>query len=206
MEDLNYFYMKDDDGVSVLRVRNTSTGGILEKALLHGSTEERIAEICEGVGELEQWVWYDLYTEWVERRDLLTARAEESVPRTKGRRTGPRDRYTNMDAEEILSHIPVPPIRPEIRTGEMVFMEYARSIFVSTRTRKVNHLLVTIDELTFDANEDAQNRMCRAAFGMDEVETITWTLHDNSTAEVTRQQLRNALREAGKLTTAVWHQ
>ena len=46
--------------------------------------------------------------------------------------------------------------------------------------------------------------MVRAAYALNDNETIQWVLADNSVVQVTREQLRQALRLAGEAQTAVW--
>lgn len=57
---------------------------------------------------------------------------------------------------------------------------------------------------TFDGDEDSQNRMTRAILGMNDVETIVWTLANNSTLAVNKAELAEALRLAGQAQAALW--
>ena len=49
----------------------------------------------------------------------------------------------------------------------------------------------------FDGNEDAQNRMSRAVNAMEDADTLPWVLADNTIAQVSRAELREALKLAG---------
>ncbi|OVZ20494.1 hypothetical protein CDO45_02100 [Pseudomonas aeruginosa] len=57
---------------------------------------------------------------------------------------------------------------------------------------------------TFDGDEQSQTRMARSIASMEDGETITWVLADNSPADVTREELREALRLAGASQAALW--
>lgn len=69
----------------------------------------------------------------------------------------------------------------------------------------VSKILVTTSfGNTFDGNEDAQNRMARALVGMEEYDSIHWVLSDNSIVNVTKAELREALRVAGQRQAELW--
>ena len=72
------------------------------------------------------------------------------------------------------------------------------------RAETVSRIVVEIDGLKFDGDEDSQDRMARAIVALDAGETIQWVLADNSVVQVTREQLRQALRLAGQQQTEVW--
>jgi hypothetical protein len=76
----------------------------------------------------------------------------------------------------------------------------------SDRQAKVDGITVTIDGLVFDGDELSQGRMARAVTAADSLtETTEWTLHDNSIAMVTIQQLKTACRLAGEEQTRIWN-
>lgn len=58
--------------------------------------------------------------------------------------------------------------------------------------------------MMFDGDEVSQDRMARSIIALDLGETVQWVLADNSIAQVTRGQLREALRKAGMAQTAIW--
>lgn len=79
----------------------------------------------------------------------------------------------------------------------------------STRAALVEKATVTVDGMTFDADETSQNRLSRGitaalALGLGPDETTEWTLADNSSAQVTVQQMARALLAAGQYQTSVW--
>ena len=68
---------------------------------------------------------------------------------------------------------------------------------------------VTVDGLVFDADEESQNRLSRGivaalALGLPADQTTEWTLADNTAAQVTVQQMAQALLLAGQAQTSVW--
>lgn len=68
---------------------------------------------------------------------------------------------------------------------------------------------VTVDGLIFDADEESQNRLSRGivaalALGLPADQTTEWTLADNTAAQVTVQQMAQALLLAGQAQTSVW--
>lgn len=73
------------------------------------------------------------------------------------------------------------------------------------RAEKVRMITITTAAgNTFDGNEEAQNRMARAVIGMNDGDTMAWTLADDSEVVVTKQELREALRLAGTAQTELW--
>ena len=77
------------------------------------------------------------------------------------------------------------------------------------RAALVEKATVTVDGMTFDADETSQNRLSRGitaalALGLGPDETTEWTLADNSSAQVTVQQMARALLAAGQYQTSVW--
>ena len=69
---------------------------------------------------------------------------------------------------------------------------------------KLLHLGHYIDDLQFDGDETSQDRMARSCVALNEGETVQWVLADNTIAQVTKEQLRQALRLAGEAQTAIW--
>lgn len=74
----------------------------------------------------------------------------------------------------------------------------------SARAAIVSKIIVEVDGMQFDGDESSQDRMTRAIVALDAGETIQWVLADNSVVQVTREQLRQALRLAGQQQTEVW--
>ena len=77
------------------------------------------------------------------------------------------------------------------------------------RAEAVAAITVEVDDMTFDGDEKAQERMARTvtaatATGASMDDTTTWVLHDNTVATPTIRQLATALRMAGEAQTALW--
>jgi len=80
----------------------------------------------------------------------------------------------------------------------------ARDAWKAARAEAVRGIVVEVDGLRFDGDETSQTRMARSVSVMDPGETIPWVLSDNTPALVSRDQLREALRLAGKRQTELW--
>ena len=73
------------------------------------------------------------------------------------------------------------------------------------RAAAVAAITVTVDGMTFDGDEKAQERMARAVLMAESPEeSMEWVLADSSVAIVTAAQLRRACRAAGKAMGALW--
>ena len=72
------------------------------------------------------------------------------------------------------------------------------------REEYVSKIVVEVDGMLFDGDEVSQDRMARSIIALDLGEKVQWVLADNSVAQVSRQQLREALRKAGTAQTAIW--
>lgn len=73
------------------------------------------------------------------------------------------------------------------------------------RTQQVSEIKVTTASgKVFDGDETAQDRMARAISSMEDSDTVTWVLADNTVVNVTRAELKEALRLAGLAQTAIW--
>ena len=68
----------------------------------------------------------------------------------------------------------------------------------------VKRIVVEVDGMKFDGDEVSQDRMARSIIALDLGEKVQWVLADNTIAQVTRAQLREALRKAGTAQTAIW--
>ena len=72
------------------------------------------------------------------------------------------------------------------------------------RAEAVSQITIEVDGFVFDGDEVSQERMARSIVALDEGETIIWVLHDNSIAQVSKEQLKAALRLAGQKQTELW--
>lgn len=83
----------------------------------------------------------------------------------------------------------------------------ARALAAAKSARQAEVEAITVTTASgkvFDGDEDAQNRMSRAGNAMDEADTLPWVLADNSIAQVTRAELREALKLAGAAMAEIW--
>lgn len=90
-----------------------------------------------------------------------------------------------------------PPTEEEIAAEKLAKAKAERAEYVAK-------LVVTVDDLQFDGDEISQDRMARSIVALNDDETVQWVLADNTIAQVTKEQLRQALRLAGKAQTAIW--
>lgn len=97
--------------------------------------------------------------------------------------------------------------QPTVESVTEGIVNHLRDTFKAYRSSQVDSLKVTVDGLLFDGDEKSQQRMNVAInAAIDDVETVKWALADNTIADVTRPQLKQALRLAGKAMEAIWFQ
>lgn len=101
-----------------------------------------------------------------------------------------------VNGEYFIRQI-APPTDEEIAAAELAKAKAERAEYVAK-------LVVTVDDLQFDGDETSQDRMARSCVALNEGETVQWVLADNSIAQVTKEQLRQALRLAGEAQTTIW--
>ena len=76
------------------------------------------------------------------------------------------------------------------------------------RAIKVKQLKVEVDGMTFDGDESAQSRMARAITAAETagLTKTVWVLADNTVAQVTKEQLQQALSKAMLAMGELWTQ
>ncbi|MBQ4864481.1 hypothetical protein J8L98_22575 [Pseudoalteromonas sp. MMG013] len=79
-----------------------------------------------------------------------------------------------------------------------------RARFKAQRAIDVAAITVEVEGLVFDGDEIAQTRMARAAVVMDDTESVSWVLADNSQTRVKKAQLVAACKAAGLEQTRLW--
>lgn len=72
------------------------------------------------------------------------------------------------------------------------------------RSDAVGKITVEVDGMTFDGNEVSQQRMARCVMVMNDGESISWVLADNSVAVVTKEQLKKVLSLAVVKQSELW--
>ena len=125
-------------------------------------------------------------------------------------------RYMSIDAEVGGGHtvgeqwisfdgtIPVGATitRPEKTEQELEVERLVKA--KSERADYVSKIIVEVDDMLFDGDETSQDRMARSIIALNDGETVQWVLADNTIAQVTKEQLREALRKAGTAQTSIW--
>lgn len=76
--------------------------------------------------------------------------------------------------------------------------------FKAERAMLVGSITVEVDGMLLDGDEISQDRMSRSLIAMNDDELQTWILHDNTVVQLTKTQLRQALRLAGLQQTSMW--
>lgn len=107
----------------------------------------------------------------------------------------------NPDGRWVISYDIVPLTEEELvqRQQELVVTRK------DARQQEVDSIVVTTQSgRMFDGNEDAQNRMSRAVTAMEDTDVIPWVLADNTVTEVTRAELKEALKLAGAAMAEIW--
>lgn len=96
-------------------------------------------------------------------------------------------------------------IPPYIPTEEEL-LQQQREQFKLNRTIAVSNITVTVNGKVFDGDETSQTRMARAIIGLQaaSVNTINWTLADNTNVQVTLQELTEALILSGQRQAELW--
>lgn len=93
------------------------------------------------------------------------------------------------------------------RTQDARLAQQQRELAKAVRQDNVSRIKVTVSSgKVFDGDETSQGRMARAIVGMQAVGalTITWVLADNTPAQVTLQDLMEALVLSGQEQARLW--
>lgn len=84
---------------------------------------------------------------------------------------------------------------------ERVRMQEAKA----SRQAEIDAIIVTTAAgNSFDGDEASQTRMTRAITSLQPGETMPWVLADNVAADVSKEELQEALRLAGTVQTEIW--
>ena len=109
-----------------------------------------------------------------------------------------------QDENEFWSKLGVHVIEEELqlteeqrRLQELTNAKLQRKVAVAT-------IIVEVDGMKFDGDEVSQDRMARSIVAMADEDVIPWVLADNSVVQVTKEQLRQALRLAGLKQAELW--
>lgn len=91
---------------------------------------------------------------------------------------------------------------PELSEEEFAEQELFKA--KAERADAVSKITVEVDGMVFDGDETSQQRMARSIVALEDDETMPWVLFDDSIANVTKSQLKQALRLAGIKQSELW--
>ena len=72
------------------------------------------------------------------------------------------------------------------------------------RSEAVSNITVWVDGMEFDGDEESQQRVARSILALGDDEIMSWVLHDDTIAQVSKSQLKEVLRKAGQKQTELW--
>ena len=97
--------------------------------------------------------------------------------------------------------------QPTIEATFKDLSNHFRESFKASRAQAVDNIKVTVDSMIFDGDEASRARMVTAIASADsDTETTKWALADNTVVDVTRIQLKEALKLSGKEMERIWFQ
>ena len=105
-------------------------------------------------------------------------------------------------AEDHSEVVRPEPTEPEPTAEDLAVQELAQA--KADRAEAVSKIVVEVDGMVFDGDETSQTRTGRSIVAMNDDETITWVLHDDTIAQVSKAQLKEVLRKAGQKQTELW--
>lgn len=83
------------------------------------------------------------------------------------------------------------------RERELFKAKQRRGVVMATTT-------VEVDGMRFDGSEVSQERMARYILALDDTDSISWVMADDTIQKVTRQQLAQALKLAVRKQSEIW--
>lgn len=185
------------EGLPMLNPRPmTRTPQDIEHLIALNKPVEVINKFAELVSVGEQWQWAQRYYDYLVELNQVNE-YNDNLPEPVANDDGT---LTTVEPKAL----PVEPERPVIKTVDEVLAPYARTIFKLNRQKQLDALTVEVDGMVFDGDEASQSRMGRASFSMEPGETISWVLANNEPANVTKEQLAQALRLAGAAQAEFW--
>lgn len=197
MIDLSYFM----NGEGLLRQpKDLKTTEDLKRVSLKSRPTAQLEYVAARVVEFLQWEWFNSYLLWAE----LEADKEDfnrNLPTI-----GYEENNEPIYAEPI--EYTEEPTQPELLDVSILLNPISREQFKMDRTAIVARITVTVDGMIFDGDEISQGRMDRASRVMEKqsIESMPWTLTDNTVVEVTYTQLDTAVFLSGVKQSSVWAQ
>lgn len=199
--DLSYFN-EELDGEIRLKTRTIShkTLSDIEVIISDNRPQHAVETHAELFAQSEQWRWYDKYQEYLAVVDA-TNEYNNNLPVV-----GYDENDQALFAEP--KGIPLAPIRPVHKNGADVLnsIGYYVDKFKAERIVNVKAITVVVEGMKFDGDETSQNRMARTILGMQTsgILTTKWKLADNTSADVSVEQLAAAMLLAGQKQTDLW--
>lgn len=98
------------------------------------------------------------------------------------------------------------PLKDQYASITTDYLERARMQEAKARRQaEIDAIVVTtVAGNSFDGDEASQTRMTRAITSLQPGETMPWVLADNVAADVSKEELQEALRLAGTVQTEIW--
>ena len=148
---------------------------------------------------MENWKGFKVkVADYLSGDDLHTADEYEAMFKAVCRECNENGKYQIVERDGFFLVEAIPdPTKEEIEAQELAKAK-------EQRAEAVNQITIEVDGMVFDGDEVSQERMSRSIVALDDGETIIWVLHDNSIANVTKEQLKMALRLAGQKQTELW--
>lgn len=132
----------------------------------------------------------------------LTGRLEKAVPGTPEQIDGMW--YETWVLEPLTEDEEAQVIEAE-RVNGLPALLAPRQAFKAQRAEAVQNITVTTTAgNTFDGDEVSQGRMARAILALQDGQTVSWVLHDNTVIDATGLELREALALAGAEQARLW--
>ena len=162
-------------------------------------SQAKLEILSEQVTESERWQWFDELIEHEHQAALIIEHNRNVKPKFGIEGVEPplilKDELLDFKPQLIITAAEV-----------LKATNYHSDKFKVDRADKVKAIKVTVGTKEFDGDEDSQTRMARAIITLERssVESTMWRLADNTVADVTIDELSQALLLAGQAQTDVW--
>lgn len=83
--------------------------------------------------------------------------------------------------------------------------QYEYNQWKAERQSKVDNIEVELNGVVYQGDETSQTRVARAVSAMEDIDTVMWVAKDNSVNELSKEDLKYILREAGIKQTLIWN-
>ena len=112
--------------------------------------------------------------------------------------------FGNLKTEADWQKLGVTIVEEDVQLTEE--QKTLQELMNAKRQRKVAvaTIVVEVDGMKFDGDEVSQDRMTRSIVAMTDEDLIPWVLADDSVVQVTKAQLKQALRLSGLKQAELW--